>query len=82
MPLCFWMPATYPTLTAPVAALFAGIMTKLGVFGLLRIAHLLTLDAVLPQQLLRIGHPRTCHRILDSVKNCHLSSCGLRKRHG
>ena len=44
VPLCFWMPASYPTLAAPLAALFAGIMTKLGVYALLRIHPLLSMD--------------------------------------
>ncbi len=55
VPLCFWMPATYPTLSAPIAALFAGIMTKLGFYGLLRIAPLLQHDPLLAQILFGIG---------------------------
>jgi multicomponent Na+:H+ antiporter subunit D len=54
-PLCFWMPATYPTLSAPLAALFAGIMTKLGVYALLRIMPLVALDPLLPQLLVWAG---------------------------
>ena len=34
-PLCFWLPATYPVVAPPVAALFA-IMTKVGVYVILR----------------------------------------------
>lgn len=55
VPLCFWMPATYPTLTAPAAALFAGIMTKLGVYSLLRISPLLAHEPVLLTVLLWLG---------------------------
>ena len=55
VPLCFWMPATYPTLTAPVAALFAGIMTKLGVYSLLRISPLLAHEPVLFTTLMWLG---------------------------
>jgi multicomponent Na+:H+ antiporter subunit D len=54
-PLCFWMPATYPTLSGPLAALFAGIMTKLGVYALLRILPLLALDPLLLQLLVWAG---------------------------
>lgn len=36
LPLYFWLPEAYSTATAPVAALFA-IMTKVGVYGILRI---------------------------------------------
>ena len=55
VPLCFWMPATYPTLSAPLAALFAGIMTKLGVYALLRVMPLVTLDPLLPEFLVWAG---------------------------
>lgn len=55
VPLCFWMPATYPTPSGPIAALFAGIMTKLGFYGLLRITPLLQFDPLLAQILLGIG---------------------------
>jgi multicomponent Na+:H+ antiporter subunit D len=55
VPLCFWMPASYPTLAAPLAALFAGIMTKLGVYALLRIHPLLSLDASLQEALVWAG---------------------------
>ena len=55
VPLCFWMPASYPTLAAPLAALFAGIMTKLGVYALLRIHPLLSMDDSLLTVLLWVG---------------------------
>ncbi len=55
VPLCFWMPGAYPTLSAPLAALFAGIMTKLGVYALLRIQPLVALDPWLGQLLLWMG---------------------------
>jgi len=55
VPFCFWMPATYPTLSAPLAALFAGIMTKLGVYALLRIMPFLVLDPLLPELLVWAG---------------------------
>ena len=55
IPLCFWMPATYPTLTAPVAALFAGIMTKLGLYAMLRISPLLAHEPLLLTVLVWLG---------------------------
>lgn len=55
VPLCFWMPATYPTPSAPLAALFAGIMTKLGVYALLRLVPLLAHDPLLSELLLWAG---------------------------
>ncbi len=40
-PFLYWLPASYPVLSGPVAALFAGMMTKLGVYALARTAPLL-----------------------------------------
>jgi multicomponent Na+:H+ antiporter subunit D len=40
-PLFFWLPASYHTAPAPVAALFAGLLTKVGVYALLRVFTLL-----------------------------------------
>ena len=42
-PLNFWLPAAYASAAAPVAALFA-IMTKVGVYAVLRVASLLAGD--------------------------------------
>jgi multicomponent Na+:H+ antiporter subunit D len=36
-PLFAWLPASYHTLPAPVLALFAGLLTKVGVYAVLRI---------------------------------------------
>ncbi len=35
-PLFFWLPDSYPTLPVPVAAIFAGLLTKVGVYALVR----------------------------------------------
>jgi multicomponent K+:H+ antiporter subunit D len=45
-PLYFWLPKSYGAAAAPVAALFA-IMTKVGVYSILRV-HLLTFGGDLP----------------------------------
>jgi multicomponent Na+:H+ antiporter subunit D len=55
VPLLFWLPATYPTLSGPVAALFAGMMTKLGVFALLRTVPLLMPATPIPGLLVWLG---------------------------
>lgn len=55
IPLVFWLPATYPVTCAPIAAFFAGIMTKLGGYALIRIAPLLLEGTVLPPVLVWIG---------------------------
>ncbi|MBL9195505.1 MAG: hypothetical protein JNJ82_24320 [Opitutaceae bacterium] len=36
-PLYYWLPNSYPILPSPVAALYAGMLTKVGVYVLLRI---------------------------------------------
>jgi multicomponent Na+:H+ antiporter subunit D len=55
VPLLFWLPATYPTFSGPVAALFAGMMTKLGVFALLRTVPLLMPATPIPSLLVVVG---------------------------
>ncbi|HEX6257375.1 MAG TPA: proton-conducting transporter membrane subunit, partial [Euzebyales bacterium] len=40
-PLFFWLPDSYPTAPTPVTALFAGLLTKVGVYTLIRTQTLL-----------------------------------------
>ncbi len=40
-PLFFWLPAAYHTASAPVAAIFAALLTKVGVYAILRCFTLL-----------------------------------------
>jgi multicomponent Na+:H+ antiporter subunit D len=35
-PLFFWLPDSYPTAPAPVTAVFAGLLTKIGVYAIIR----------------------------------------------
>jgi multicomponent Na+:H+ antiporter subunit D len=52
-PLYFWLPASYHTAPAPVAALFAGLLTKVGVYSLLRMFTLVfTQDTGFTRELL------------------------------
>jgi multicomponent Na+:H+ antiporter subunit D len=44
-PLFFWLPASYHTPPAAVGALFAGLLTKVGVYALMRVFTLLFQDA-------------------------------------
>jgi multicomponent K+:H+ antiporter subunit D len=44
LPLYFWLPRTYSSAPAPVAALFA-IMTKLGLYAILRVQSLIFVDS-------------------------------------
>ncbi|MCM0675977.1 Na+/H+ antiporter subunit D [Micromonospora phytophila] len=40
-PLSAWLPDSYPTAPAPVTAVFAGLLTKVGVYAIIRIETLL-----------------------------------------
>lgn len=45
-PLYFWLPNSYPTLPVPLQALFGGVLTKVGVYVLIRV-----FSTVLPRDL-------------------------------
>jgi multicomponent Na+:H+ antiporter subunit D len=51
-PLSFWLPDSYPTAPAPVTAVFAGLLTKVGVYAILRTQTLLFPDTPLTNLLL------------------------------
>src|SRR3954467_10780578 len=40
-PLSAWLPDSYPTAIAPVTAVFAGLLTKVGVYAIIRTQTLL-----------------------------------------
>ncbi|MFB4318882.1 Na+/H+ antiporter subunit D [Actinomadura sp. 21ATH] len=40
-PLSMWLPDSYPTAPAPVTAVFAGLLTKIGIYGVIRAETLL-----------------------------------------
>ena len=40
-PLAFWLPDSYPTAPAPVTAVFAGLLTKVGIYAIVRTETLL-----------------------------------------
>jgi multicomponent Na+:H+ antiporter subunit D len=46
-PLFFWLPDSYPTAPSPVTAIFAGLLTKVGVYAIIR-TQTLIFPGVLP----------------------------------
>lgn len=50
-PLFFWLPDSYPTAPSPVTAIFAGLLTKVGVYAILR-TQTLIFPGDLPTELL------------------------------
>src|SRR3954454_22139812 len=46
-PLSFWLPDSYPTAPAPVTAVFAGLLTKVGIYAIIRTQTLLFPDSPL-----------------------------------
>lgn len=51
-PLYFWLPHSYPTLPTPLAAIYGGVLTKVGVYVVLRL-----LGTVFPQVLEAFREP-------------------------
>ena len=51
-PLSAWLPDSYPTAPAPVTAVFAGLLTKVGVYAIFRTQTVLFPDSGLTQLLL------------------------------
>ena len=51
-PLFFWLPDSYPTAPSPVTAIFAGLLTKVGVYALIRTQLLLFPPEVRPSTVL------------------------------
>ncbi|WP_413570481.1 complex I subunit 5 family protein [Bdellovibrio sp. HCB117] len=49
-PFYFWLPASYPYVVTPMAAVFSGLLTKVGLYGLVRVLapHLSIIDSSLP----------------------------------
>jgi multicomponent Na+:H+ antiporter subunit D len=54
-PLFFWLPDSYPHAPAPVAAVFAGLLTKVGVYAIIRTQTLLFSESSRPATLLLVA---------------------------
>ena len=53
-PLFFWLPDSYPTAPVAVTAVFAGLLTKIGVYAIIRTQTLLFGDDAFPGELLLV----------------------------
>ena len=51
-PLFFWLPSSYHTPPAPVSAIFAGLLTKVGVYALIRVFTLIFVQEPLTTHML------------------------------
>ena len=54
-PLSFWLPDSYPTAPAPVTAVFAGLLTKVGVYSIIRAETVIFPGTELNQALLVVA---------------------------
>ncbi len=54
-PLSAWLPDSYPTAAAPVTAVFAGLLTKVGVYSIIRTQTLLFPDSAVVDDVLMVA---------------------------
>ena len=66
-PLAFWLPDSYPTAPAPVTAVFAGLLTKVGVYAIIRTQTKLFPDSSVDRLLLIIAGLTLLVGILGAV---------------
>ncbi|MCB1274380.1 MAG: Na+/H+ antiporter subunit D [Leucobacter sp.] len=66
-PLAFWLPDSYPTAPAPVTAVFAGLLTKVGVYAMIRTQTLLFPNSRLNDVLMLIAALTLIVGILGAV---------------
>ncbi|PZF99439.1 Na+/H+ antiporter subunit D [Micromonospora deserti] len=66
-PLSAWLPDSYPTAPAPVTAVFAGLLTKVGVYAIIRTETLLFPDGQVSGLLLMVAGATMVVGILGAV---------------
>ena len=71
-PLSFWLPDSYPTAPAPVTAVFAGLLTKVGVYAIIRTETQLFVDNDLNFLLMMVALSTMIVGILGAVAQAEL----------
>src|SRR5690606_5888076 len=71
-PLSFWLPDSYPTAPAPVTAVFAGLLTKVGVYAMIRTETQLFVDNDINLVLLVVALATLIVGILGAVAQAEL----------
>ncbi|MFT3797908.1 Na+/H+ antiporter subunit D [Microbacterium sp.] len=71
-PLSFWLPDSYPTAPAPVTAVFAGLLTKVGVYAMIRTETQIFRDNDLNTLLLVVALATMIVGILGAVAQAEL----------
>ncbi|WP_417563355.1 Na+/H+ antiporter subunit D [Microbacterium sp.] len=71
-PLSFWLPDSYPTAPAPVTAVFAGLLTKVGVYAMIRTETQLFASSNVNMLLLVVGLATMVVGILGALAQAEL----------
>ncbi|MFT4157846.1 MAG: Na+/H+ antiporter subunit D [Microbacterium sp.] len=71
-PVSFWLPDSYPTAPAPVTAVFAGLLTKVGVYALIRAETQLFADSSIDTLLLIVALATMLVGVLGAVAQAEL----------
>jgi multicomponent Na+:H+ antiporter subunit D len=71
-PLSAWLPDSYPTAAAPVTAVFAGLLTKVGVYAIIRMQTLMFPDEGLENVLLVVALATMLVGVLGAVAQTDL----------
>ena len=71
-PVSFWLPDSYPTAPAPVTAVFAGLLTKVGVYALIRTETQLFAENSIDTLLLIVAFATMIVGVLGAVAQAEL----------
>jgi len=71
-PLSFWLPDSYPTAPAPVTAVFAGLLTKVGVYAMIRTETQIFRDSDVNTLLLIVALATMIFGVLGAVAQAEL----------